>query len=100
MNEWVGESHTDLTYTNALGKKMLLHAVRSAVTKCYTEPMILGESRTYTIVTQALLTPGEANIPETIDVTATILEYPYEIEMTGISPEAAIPAPRKRWWRR
>lgn len=94
MIEFVGEAHTDQPYTSLLARAMFSHAVHSAVDKFLSgspERVEPSEIRGYTVTVQCLHTPGEASIPDTYDVTATLY-------MVGENP---VPQENKRrWWRK
>jgi hypothetical protein len=96
--EWVGESHTDQPYGGTLAPAMFNHAVQSAVDKFITNTSRLvlpGVARELHIYVQCLHTPGEASIPDTYDVTATLIEQPLQD-----SSYIPLPNPKRRWWRK
>lgn len=95
---WIGESHTDLALTPELTRQMLTHAVTSAAAALNAEenpvPLLaVGEVRTYVMTLQCLHTPGEANVADTVDVTATIEPAPL-LRMSRHRLETTRP-----WWR-
>lgn len=95
--EWVGESHTDQPYHPVLARAMYSHAVDSAVSKALDgSPFSIkpGEHHHYSIDVQCLYTPGEANIPDTYDVTATLTD----VTASYTTPREE--TKRRQWWRR
>jgi|SRR5882757_116190 len=97
MTEYVGEAHTDQRYTPLLAQAMQRHAMMSAVEKFAEgeKPYLsAGEGGTIYIAMQCLHTPGEANIPDTYDVTATLTD----VTATYTTPREE--TKRRHWWRR
>jgi|SRR5882757_2569123 len=96
MTEYVGESHTDQPYGDILAEAMFNHAVESAVGNYLADGYAIkpGEGHTIYIAMQCLHTPGEANIPDTYDVTATLTD----VTDTYTTPREE--TKRRHWWRR